>query len=115
MIKAELKSEDTFCFFVDASIFNENVLSKALYWYADKFIIYWEKIDNSIHQITLTYKANIHRIYSFNDIINKLNQDLIDYKNRDIIINETRNIRDILYVKAFANNDDFEDFNLISQ
>ncbi len=43
MIKAELKSEDTFCFFVDASIFNENVLSKALYWYADKFIIYWEK------------------------------------------------------------------------
>ena len=42
-------------------------------------------------------------------------QDLIDYKNRDLITNETKDIRNILYVKAFANNDDFEDFNLASE
>lgn len=40
MIKAELKSEGTFRFIIDASIFNEGVLTKALYWYADSFIIY---------------------------------------------------------------------------
>jgi len=43
-----------------------------------------------------------------------INQRFIDFKNRDIIIQETKNIRDILYIKAFANNDDYEDFNLIS-
>ena len=42
MIKAELKSEGTFRFIIDASIFNEGVLTKALYWYADSFIIYWK-------------------------------------------------------------------------
>ena len=36
-------------------------------------------------------------------------------KNRDLITNETKDIRNILYVKAFANNDDFEDFNLASE
>ena len=45
----------------------------------------------------------------------KFNQDLIDYKNRDLIMHETKDIRNILYVKAFANNDDFEDFNLVSE
>lgn len=31
MIKAELRSENTFCFTINASIFNERVLTKALY------------------------------------------------------------------------------------
>ena len=35
MIKAELRSENTFCFTINASIFNERVLTKALYWYAE--------------------------------------------------------------------------------
>ena len=39
MIKAELRSENTFCFTINASIFNERVLTKALYWYAESFII----------------------------------------------------------------------------
>ena len=39
MIKAELRSEYTFCFTINASIFNERVLTKALYWYAESFII----------------------------------------------------------------------------
>ena len=43
MIKAELRSENTFCFTINASIFNERVLTKALYWYAESFIIYWNK------------------------------------------------------------------------
>lgn len=38
MIKAELRSENTFCFTINASIFNERVLTKALYWYTELFI-----------------------------------------------------------------------------
>ena len=102
MIKAELRSENTFCFTINASIFNERVLTKALYWYAESFIIYWNK-------------PSANKIYTFEYVTHKFNQDLIDYKNRDLITNETKDIRNILYVKAFANNDDFEDFNLASE
>ena len=58
----------------------------------------------------LKTSAAVPRLYRL-----KFNQDLIDYKNRDLITNETKDIRNILYVKAFANNDDFEDFNLASE
>lgn len=112
MIAAEFKSENSFCFRIDASIFNEKVLTKVLYWYSDSYIIYWSRLNENIHEITLVLKRDGNRHYSFECITNKLNQDLIDYKNRDIILNETKDIRNILYVKAFSNNDDFEDYNL---
>lgn len=115
MINAELKSENVFCFTIDTSIFSESVIAKALYWYAELFYIYWNKRDNSIHEITLELKPNANNSYTFEYVTSKFSQDLIDYKNRDLIMYETKDIRNILYVKAFANNDDFEDFNLASE
>ena len=115
MIKAELRSENTFCFTINASIFNKRVLTKALYWYAESFIIYWNKNKDNLFEITLELKPSANKIYTFEYVTHKFNQDLIDYKNRDLITNETKDIRNILYVKAFANNDDFEDFNLASE
>ena len=115
MIKAELRSENTFCFTINASIFNERVLTKALYWYAESFIIYWNKNKDNLFEITLELKPSANMIYTFEYVTHKFNHHLIDYKNRDLITNETKDIRNILYVKAFANNDDFEDFNLASE
>ena len=115
MIKAELRSENTFCFTINASIFNERVLTKALYWYTESFIIYWNENKDNLFEITLELKPSANKIYTFEYVTHKFNQDLIDYKNRDLITNETKDIRNILYVKAFANNDDFGDFNLASE
>lgn len=115
MIKAELRSENTFCFTINASISNERVLTKALYWYTESFIIYWNENKDNLFEITLELKPSANKIYTFEYVTHKFNQDLIDYKNRDLITNETKDIRNILYVKAFANNDDFEDFNLASE
>ena len=114
-IRMFLRSENTFCFTINASIFNERVLTKALYWYAESFIIYWNKNKDNLFEITLELKPSAKKIYTFEYVTHKFNQDLIDYKNRDLITNETKDIRNILYVKAFANNDDFEDFNLASE
>ena len=115
MINAKLKSENAFCFTIDTSIFRESVIRKVLYWYSELFNIYWTKKDNSVHEVILELKPNASNSYTFEYVTNKFNQDLIDYKNRDLIMSETKDIRNILYVKAFANNDDFEDFNLISE
>ena len=41
--------------------------------------------------------------------IEKIKQDLLDFKLRDIINKETRIIRELLIAKAFANYDDEED------
>ncbi|WP_459190015.1 His-Xaa-Ser system protein HxsD [Parabacteroides sp. APC149_11_2_Y6] len=113
MINAELKSENIFCFTIDTSIFSESVITKALYWYVESFIIYWNKKSDSVYEVTLELKPNTNGSYTFEYVTCKFNQDLIDYKNRDLIIHETKDIRNILYIKAFANNDDFEDFNIL--
>ncbi|MBX9188555.1 His-Xaa-Ser system protein HxsD [Bacteroides sp. K03] len=115
MINAELKSEDIFYFTIDTSIFSESVITKALYWYTEYFDIYWSKKSDSVHEIILKLKPNTNKSYTFEYVASKFNQDLIDYKNRDLIMHETKDIRNILYVKAFANNDDFDDFNLTSE
>ncbi len=115
MINAELKSEDIFYFTIDTSIFSESVITKALYWYTEFFDIYWSKKSDSVHEVILKLKPNTNKSYTFEYVASKFNQDLIDYKNRDLIMHETKDIRNILYVKAFANNDDFEDFNLTSE
>ena len=65
--------------------------------------------------ISTTETHSTSKSYTFEYVASKFNQDLIDYKNRDLIMHETKDIRNILYVKAFANNDDFEDFNLASE
>ncbi|MCR5437822.1 MAG: His-Xaa-Ser system protein HxsD [Treponema sp.] len=108
MIEAKQIANNAFIFTIDSSIFSEVVLSKALYWYADTFNVFWQQKNNK-HIVKLVCKSLSKYSYTFTEITDKLNQDLIDYKNRIIIAEETKNIRDILYIKAFANNDEFED------
>ena len=110
----ELVTENQIRFSVDLTIYNEKVISKVLYWLTDQYLIYWQRISDTKQDIVLEKKSSIINDQEFKFLKGKINQDFIDYKNRDIIIEETKNIRDILYVKAFANNDQFEDFNLMN-
>lgn len=113
MISAESIEKDVFVCNIDTNIYSKKVIAKTIYWYASDFIIFWEETDINISQIKFQLKDTASRRWSFNELKLQLNQDLIDNLNREIIFIETKNIRDILYVKAFSNNDDFEDFNLI--
>jgi His-Xaa-Ser system protein HxsD len=97
---------------VDISIFNEQVVSKMAYWLSEDYCIYWKQKSENEQILTLEKKEGIFLKQEVNLLKNKVNQLLIDFKNRDIINHETKNIRDILYIKAFANNDDYEDFSL---
>lgn len=100
-------------FTFDTAIFKENVVAKVLYWLSEEFLIYWKSKDGLIQTVILEKKNNLISDTDLQILKENINQNFIDYKNRDIIIQETKNIRDILYIKAFANSDDFEDFNLI--
>lgn len=94
---------------VDTTIYNDKVISKVLYWYADDFIITRENIAADRQKIVFTAKNNFTPEKS--EIIkSRLSRDFVDYKTREIIQQETQDIRNILYVKAFANCDDFVEF-----
>jgi len=98
---------------VDLVIFNDRIISKVVYCLSGDYLIYQQNLENNLQSIILEKKQGLLLDDDFQSLKDKINQLLIDYKNRDIIQQETKNIRDILYVKAFANNDDYEDFNLM--
>lgn len=114
MIDFQQISDQKICFHIDLKIFNETVVSKSLYWLSDKFVIY-TALKNDIQEIGLELKNGNIDTSGFEMLKQKINQHLIDYKTRDIINQETKDIRNILYVKAFSNNDSFDDFYLTEE
>lgn len=108
-------AENSILFLVDIQIYNDTVTSKVLYWLTDLYLINRKTLTDTIQSIELRKKDGIFTQEEVDQLERKINQDFIDYKVRDIVGQETRNIRDILYVKAFANNDEFEDYMLTGE
>ena len=110
MTDIKLTSEGQVILYVDTTIYDEAIIDKVLYWYVDKFLIKRQnETDRSIQTIILSASSPISQ-QEFADLSKKLSTDFIDYKNRFIIAKETRDLRNILYAKAFANSDDFMEF-----
>ena len=98
----------TFLIEVDKRIYGDAVISKAIYWHTADFVID-RKFNGNSETITFQSKKNDFSEIEKEIVIQKFNQDLNDYKLRQIVEEETKDIRTILYVKAFSNNDDFEE------
>lgn len=91
---------------VDRKIYNDAVISKVCYWLAKDYIVH-RALDGDIESLRIERKdaqpIDEHQLLcSVNDMLN-------DYKLRQIIENETHDIRTILYAKAFADSDDVEE------
>ncbi len=94
---------------VDRQIYDDAVISKAVYWYTKEFVID-RTVKTNIETVTFQPKQKIFSEKDKEDFLQKFNQTLTDYKLRQIIELETKEIRTILYIKAFANSDDFEEY-----
>jgi His-Xaa-Ser system protein HxsD len=99
----------TFSIKIDRQIYSDAVISKAIYWHTANFMID-RIINDNTETITFQSKINNFPENEYDNVLAKFNQDLNDYKLRQIISEETKDVRTILYVKAFANNDDFEEY-----
>ena len=88
---------------IDHRIYSDPCISKAIYSLSDLYSFNRKVIDEYLEQLTITpangYQEETDMQHAF---FAKLN----DYKLRQIIEDETHDIRTILYVKAFA---DFEE------
>lgn len=88
---------------IDHRIYSDPCISKAIYSLSDLYSFNRKVIDDYLEQLTIIpanghqEEADMQRVF-----LTRLN----DYKLRQIIEDETHDIRTILYVKAFA---DFEE------
>lgn len=111
MYNIEHKDDNLIVLYVDTKIYNDNVISKVLYWLSKDYIISRKHIAGSANQKICFNKINgIISEKEFYDVKERLNRDFIDFKTRQIIDDETKDLRNILFVKAFANRDDFIEF-----
>lgn len=87
---------------IDQRIFSQEVVFKSTNWLLNEYNIYFNHIDDHYLKVLIEEKGN-GSIMSFDNLKSKLNSYLNDYKTREIIFNQTKNIRDILLIKAFSN------------
>lgn len=90
---------------IDRNIYSDACISKAVYSLSKDYTISRSLIGNIE---TLHIKPSENEIKS-EDIEKNLFSSLNDYKLRQIIEEETHDIRTILYAKAFADFDDIDE------
>ncbi len=98
----QLKASTIASFVVDLSIYSDEVISHVLYWMASEYLIMRENSGERQQQISLRKKQGEFSPQELRKLEERLSRDFADYKLREIVERETRDIRTILYVKAFA-------------
>jgi len=87
---------------IDENLYSQEVLYKCFYWYTKNFDVTIECIANSKWLVRL---ESLKEAFDFTPIIHKIKRDLIDFRLREIVSNETKAIRELMIAKAFANYD----------
>lgn len=90
---------------IDRNIYPDSCISKVVYWLSDQYTIE-RRLDGD--EELLSIDGEIDEDLLRKTIIEKLN----DYKLRGIIDAETKDIRTILYAKAFGDFDDLTEEDL---
>lgn len=95
---------------IDTRIYNNSVISKAVYWLSGNYIITRKQLDKFNELVSAVAKRGTpddETIWQ-----DRLMQTLNDFKLRQIVADETRNIKTILYAKAFADDDTLNEGNI---
>ena len=91
---------------IDKRIYNDSVISKAVYWMSGDYKILRTALDEFKEHIEL---VAIKGEYVESFVEEKFFQLLNDFKLRQIVADETRDIKTILYAKAFAEDEELSE------
>lgn len=94
---------------VDRNIYSDSVISKVVYWLSGSYVVE-SKLNNNTEVLTISGMKGT--TIDEEALHNKVFQMLNDQKLRNIIEDETKDIRTILYAKAFADFDDLTEEDL---
>jgi len=93
---------------IDNNIYSDSVISKVVYWLSGEYVVERKRRDNTdILCITTNDESGADEL-----LRKKIFLMLNDQKLRNIIEEETKDIRTILYAKAFADFDDLTEEDL---
>lgn len=92
---------------IDRRIFSDSVISKAVYWMSGDFTIARQMVNDHTENIEISHNSSNN--ISNAEIEQLLMQSLNDFKLREIVADETRDIKTILYAKAFAEDEDLSE------
>lgn len=95
------------CISVDNKLFNENVIFKVVYWYSGDYEVNMIKKDTTI-LIEFTKTEGSFAPEEKKAFRKEVLSKLIDFKTREIVINETKSIRDLIILKAFFHFDEID-------
>lgn len=86
---------------VDLDVYPEPVLFKCLYWYTNNYEVEITKVSTVQLKCTIAPKE-ASATTDWDYVISRLRRDLVDFKLRQIVSDETKTIRELLIAKAFA-------------
>ncbi len=92
---------------VDNKLFSENIIFKVVYWYSGDYEVNLIKKDFAI-QIEFTKTEGVFIPEEEKTLKKEVLSKLIDFKTREIVINETKSIRDLIILKAFFHFDEID-------
>jgi len=92
---------------VERELYDESVIYKCLYWYGGEYVVDVSIIDQ-FFVITLKARTGMVDQKQAEIIVDKLKTDLIDFKTRQLIRNETDDIAKVLIAKAFTRSEDLD-------
>lgn len=90
--------------FADTSLYSKDSIFKCLYWYGDNFHTNVSFADSNTYRVSIKpVSTNQLSQQEQENLLLKLERDLVDFNLRDIVTKETQNVRDLLIAKAFSN------------
>ena len=91
---------------IDRRIYSDSIISKAIYWMSGDYTIVRELIDDNTESLSITVNSTNITEDTIKPVLMKV---LNDFKLRQIVAYETRDIKTILYAKAFAEDDELSE------
>lgn len=97
----EILSSQKAKFKIDTTIFSPDAISKTVYWLHEHFIVLQEKEGKNIC-LTIESKCG-NPTEGWESVKAEVAQLCSDFQMREVVQRETKDIRTILYLKAFTN------------
>lgn len=92
---------------LDSELYSEAVVFKCFYWYGKDFEVDIQRVRDSGSLVVSLVARSPLSTEQLGSLQARVRRDLIDFKTRDIVVQETRVIRDLLVAKAFAGAEEF--------
>jgi len=89
---------------IPIGLYSRDAIFKCLYWYSEQYKYVISETENQSLIVSFIPKSESQKL-DLEEFTTKFSEDLIDYELRLKVNAETKNIRELLIAKAFANGD----------